>query len=628
MNNIDLQYQNLLKDILDKGITKETRNGGTKSIFGYTIRHKMSDGFPLLTTKKLHWKSIVTELLWFLRGRTDLRWLLEQGNTIWVGDAYEAYRSYINQEWKDGYINELFEDGLIIEASNNEKSIDYRKLTEEEFINKIKTDDEFAKKWGELGPIYGEGWRRIKHTRVVEDIIPYKKQPNVLSIIPKFQKVTPNYSQNRMGLVGKKFESNSYGSFIVLNEYYIKNSLRYDIQFTTTQYISKQCTKQSISQTFEVRDPYFPSVYKVGCVGQCDTTNALVKKLKQTWEGMISRCYNPKDSMYYLYGEKGVYVENRWLLFTNFLEDVQNLEGWDEKLKDWKEYTLDKDKSLSNYYGPTKCSWLSKYEQVTLSSKKKFTSTDPDGNKNIHYGIKEFSFTYGFNPSDISNCLTGRQKTVRGWSFEYISNPKTYLITREIDQIQNLINELKTNPDSRRLMVNAWNVGELDQMVLPPCHYGFQVYTRELVESERYGLLLEFGYNGSEMNTSNMMRICDEQNIPKRAISLMWVQRSCDTFLGLPFNIASYGLLLEIIAKEVNMMPDELIGNLGDVHLYLNHIEQSKEQISRDPYALPQLKIAEDVVWKDGDCLPHYEPTDFVIENYQSHPAIKAPLSN
>jgi thymidylate synthase len=116
-------------------------------------------------------------------------------------------------------------------------------------------------------------------------------------------------------------------------------------------------------------------------------------------------------------------------------------------------------------------------------------------------------------------------------------------------------------------------------------------------------------------------------NIPTRAISLMWNQRSVDTFLGLPFNIASYGLLLEIIAKEVNMIPDELIGNLGDVHLYSNHIEQAKEQLTREPMKLPKLnELPNYLCMKDDwEC---YKPSDFTLDNYQSHPTIKAPLSN
>jgi thymidylate synthase len=117
-------------------------------------------------------------------------------------------------------------------------------------------------------------------------------------------------------------------------------------------------------------------------------------------------------------------------------------------------------------------------------------------------------------------------------------------------------------------------------------------------------------------------------NIPTRAISLMWNQRSVDFGLGAPFNIASYGLLLGIIAKEVNMVPDELIGNLGDVHLYLDHIEPIKEQLNREPYPLPTLKIEPEVKWNEGDCLPYYSPQDFTLENYQSHPTINLSLSN
>jgi thymidylate synthase len=197
-----------------------------------------------------------------------------------------------------------------------------------------------------------------------------------------------------------------------------------------------------------------------------------------------------------------------------------------------------------------------------------------------------------------------------------------------IDQIDNLVRELKTNPDSRRLMVSAWNVGELDQMVLPPCHYGFQIYTTELSDERRYNIWFNNNYE------TGMERFFDANNLPdfdnsyytptpKRSISLMWNQRSVDTFLGLPFNIASYGLLLHIIANEVNMVPDELIGNLGDVHLYSNHIEQAKEQIRREPFDLPILKTDAKM---DGICCN--VPDDFILERYEYHPTIKAPLSN
>ena len=187
-----------------------------------------------------------------------------------------------------------------------------------------------------------------------------------------------------------------------------------------------------------------------------------------------------------------------------------------------------------------------------------------------------------------------------------------------IDQILNLVNSLKKNPDSRRLMVNAWNVSELHEMTLPPCHYGFQVYTRELNLDERVDYL-----NKTTLNKSSdwLEEQLDQMGIPNRALSLSWNQRSVDTFLGLPFNIASYGMLLSLLAKEVNMIPEVLIGNLGDTHLYLNHLEQAKEQISREPKLhLPKLKLS-NVAILNGEF-------DYEILHYHSHPAIKAPLSN
>ncbi len=378
MNNLDARYQALLEDILHWGVEKKDRTGtGTISVFGRQIRHKMSEGFPLLTTKKMHWNSIVTELLWFLRGDTNIKFLLDYDCHIWDGDAYKRYMNVYDIESRESTyaLEELHM------LSN---------LTKEQFTNRIKSDDQFAKKWGELGPIYGNQWRK-----------------------------------------------------------------------------------------------------------------------------------------------------------------------WGERKHD----------SIAN---------------------------------------------------------------------EYIIG---------IDQIQNLINDLKTNPDSRRLMVNAWNVGELDQMVLPPCHYGFQVYTRELSIEERLDLAsktydvydpFDFGIPA----VVNHNEIDKLYPVPKRAISLMWNQRSVDTFLGLPFNIASYGLLLEIIAREVNMVPDELIGNLGDVHLYSNHIEQAKEQIERTPYELPSVKITERNWYMHEKVKEHlgkktfnekilsYRPDCFELINYQSHPKIKAPLSN
>ena len=241
----------------------------------------------------------------------------------------------------------------------------------------------------------------------------------------------------------------------------------------------------------------------------------------------------------------------------------------------------------------------------------------------------------------------------------------------EIDQISELIEQLKNNPDSRRLLISAWAVHDLPNMVLPPCHYSFQVYTRELSFEERIVWMKDNSPTrevilpqslGPEFS---MDEFFEPYGVPKRTISLMWNQRSCDVLLGIPFNIASYGLLLTMIADEMNMVPDELIGNLGDTHIYLNHIEQVKEQIGRDltdeeryniwfdnnyetgmerffdpnklpnfdylyykhtpyrtrePYPLPKVSVRDGIYCSSV--------SDVILENYQSHPAIKAPLSN
>ena len=192
--------------------------------------------------------------------------------------------------------------------------------------------------------------------------------------------------------------------------------------------------------------------------------------------------------------------------------------------------------------------------------------------------------------------------------------------TVSIDQIQDLISELKTNPDSRRLMVNAWNVGELDKMTLPPCHYGFQIYTTELTLEERRQEFCDRLGKSIHYAKNLDHDFLDKDEVPKRKISLMWNQRSVDVFLGLPFNIASYALLLKLIADEVNMVPDQLVGNLGDTHLYLNHLDQAKEQLTREPYCLPELEVSK-VDLLNGDF--NYE-----LHGYESHPSIKAPLSN
>lgn len=186
----------------------------------------------------------------------------------------------------------------------------------------------------------------------------------------------------------------------------------------------------------------------------------------------------------------------------------------------------------------------------------------------------------------------------------------------KIDQISVLINQLRNNPDSRRLIVSAWNVSDIGDVVLPPCHHMFQCKTRVLSVEEREEIMASrgFGYPSTETREEQL----DEYNIPKRELSLIWNQRSVDTFLGLPYNLASYGLLLQLLSDEVGMQPGELIGFLADTHIYSNHVDQVNEQMLRTPYKLPTVSVTNGI---------SAVAKDIKLIDYNFHEAISAPLS-
>lgn len=157
---------------------------------------------------------------------------------------------------------------------------------------------------------------------------------------------------------------------------------------------------------------------------------------------------------------------------------------------------------------------------------------------------------------------------------------------KKIDQLSRVMDQLKTNPDSRRIIVSAWNVGEIDKMVLPPCHLLFQFY------------------------------VADQR------LSCQLYQRSADVFLGVPFNIASYALLTLMVAQVCDLQPGDFVHTLGDAHLYLNHLDQARLQISREPYPLPEMEINPEV-----DSIFDFKYEDFLLNGYQAHPHIRAKVS-
>lgn len=228
------------------------------------------------------------------------------------------------------------------------------------------------------------------------------------------------------------------------------------------------------------------------------------------------------------------------------------------------------------------------YDQLTESEKKTiWTLNSENQGKNLGYGNGELGPIYGYN--------WRHWKALKGSGHSKYGKTVTYLI-QEFDQLTNVINEIRTNPHSRRLLVNSWNVPELENMALPPCHYAFQFYV-----------------SGSE----------------NQYLSLMWNQRSVDSFVGLPFNIASYALLLNIIAKMTGKIPLELIGNFGDTHIYKNHIDVVKEQLKRTPHKLPTLKMP-DLDYQNmslDEILKSVKSSDFKLENYVHDDTLKAQMA-
>lgn len=231
----------------------------------------------------------------------------------------------------------------------------------------------------------------------------------------------------------------------------------------------------------------------------------------------------------------------------------------------------------------------------------------------------------------------GRTQQLMQRGYKYIGNMKedgtTYLVYEKAhDQISKVIQQLREDPDSRRIIVSAWNVADLDDMALNPCHNYFQFYTTEMSLLER---LEWYEVNEPEKFASaplikhediddeeRLHETLDREGIPRRKLSCFFLMRSNDVFLGLPFNIASYALLTHIVAQQLNMVPDELVYSGVDVHLYSNHLEQAKLQLTREPYPLPKL-----VIRRKPDSIFEYKYEDFELVGYQAHPHIAAPVA-
>lgn len=231
----------------------------------------------------------------------------------------------------------------------------------------------------------------------------------------------------------------------------------------------------------------------------------------------------------------------------------------------------------------------------------------------------------------------GRTQQLMQRGYKYIGNMKedgtTYLVYEKAhDQISKVIQQLREDPDSRRIIVSAWNVGDLDDMALNPCHNYFQFYTTEMTllerldwyevnEPEKFANAPLINHEDID-DEERLHETLDREGIPRRKLSCFYMMRSNDYLLGAPFNVASYALLTHMIAQQLNMVPDELVYSGVDVHLYSNHLEQAKLQLTREPYPLPKLVIKRKPV-----SIFDYKYEDFELVGYQAHPHIAAPVA-
>lgn len=426
----------------------------------------------------------------------------------------------------------------------------------------------YERKSNDLGVLYGFNWRHYGGDK-------QNHYPN--ANIP--------YNTLKKPINDDIHSSKNYGDFVILND---DNKSEVSIQFIETGYEMSSSNSNLIRG--QVKDPYFKKYFGVACIGEYNKTNLYHTHLKSIWCNMISRCYNVSDKDYNRYGANGIYVSNDWLIFANFQDDVSKLPNWDLKKSSLDEYTLDKDVNGGHSYSIHNCMWLDK---KTQSSNKidtiHFDVITPNGDvlKNIT-SLTDFCNKNGLDVSDANSRLNGKYKyTIQGFDFINPRRPfkDKFKMRPGIDQLKNAIEILKTNPTNRRIIVTAWNPVELDNMALPPCHH-----------------TLQFTSDGDYLD-------------------LTWFQRSVDTFLGLPFNIASYGMLLELVAATVGMKARYLVGQLVDVHIYTNHFTQVKTQLSREPKALPKLVLPENL-----DIFT-WEYQQYQLVGYDPHPFIKAPIA-
>lgn len=574
----DLPYLDLVKDVMDNGVRKENRTGmDTFAVFSRQLRFDLSDGsIPLLTTKKMHTRSILYELLWYLRGDSNIRYLQENGVSIW---------------------------------------------------------DEWSSPEGHLNNVYGAQWRRWENSNWLSSVVEIELKPQAgvdrPFVIPNTKKLVVD-KKNADDLVGNFYSNNDEDEFLVIKKVSSigSNNSRYLIQFTQTHSVV-ECNRPNLKRG-QVRDPYKKTIYNEGCVGVYKEKPKYYTAAYNLWYNMMRRCYDTNLPEYHLYGGAGIFVDSEWRCFANFMRDIHQLPWFNRWKEDTGNYDLDKDYYGANCYSKETCIFLpSNYNQALSNlDGSKYIATNEETNEVVHFTVQRwFANQVGIEHSQsISTALQSTGRT-HGWHIKKIMPEPGRAFRQQmvVDQIAQLIDKLRNNPQDRRLIVSAWNVGDLPDMALPPCHYTFQFYTRPLSLKEREIWFLEnvtVANYDCPISDEEKHKYLDRHNVPKYELSLMLNQRSCDVGLGVPFNIVQYSILLHMVAQVVNMRPGEFIWNGGDVHIYENHFDALNEQLMREPYESPKLQLNSDVTE-----INDFKYEDFEIVGYEHHPLLKMEVS-
>lgn len=421
----EFHYLSIMSKLIRRGDYREGRNGGVYSLFGEQTKFHLEDGFPLLTTKKVHFKSIVVELLWFLRGDTNIKYLHDHGVTIW---------------------------------------------------------DEWADENGTTNKIYGYQWRKWSSSNWQTKVALVKKRDTNNHINLPFSLSTdrPTIVDCNDPLVGTMVQNNKGKSGLIYKKNNKGKNSSYAVWFNDTGG-TVEVLRPNLKRG-QFKDPMEKTTFGEGCLGYIKDRPSYYNSAYNLWRNMMARCYDSNLPEYALYGGSGIFVHREWRCFSNFLSDITQISGFDRWRESPNSYDLDKDYFCGDSYGPETCIFLpSKYNQALPNvSGSKYVATNLNNNEKLEFTcMGMFSKQVGIKHSQsISGALLSNGKKTRTWKFEKIDPPNGYIYRQEmfIDQIKNVIESLRSDPFGRRHIVSAWNPLEIDEMALPPCHCLFQFH--------------------------------------------------------------------------------------------------------------------------------------------------------